>query len=464
MKTAPEVDVAPPAARRRRPAPGALAALGVVALALALRLVGLGGPGRLMVDEGFYVGGARALLARGWEPTWDAPVAGQLPAVHPPLGKWLIGLGMALAGDDPFGWRLAGALAGTATVWLVYLIGRRLAGGRRAPGLLAALLLAVEDLSVVQSRIAMLDVFVTFWIVAACLALLLDAAAPVTGRPGGTPGWRPWRYAAGVLFGCAVATKWSAASALAAAVVMVSAAAVARRTGDGGLGQAARAAAWAEGSSIISALLLVPLAVYVASYAGAFAAGGLTLAGWWRDQVRALSFHLSLSAGHPYASSALSWLVTRRSVAYFYARADPLTGTGAREVVAIGNPVVFLAIVPTALWAAWRWLRARDHLVGATLAMALALWLPWVGRSRPLFLYYMVPVVPFVVLLQGLALDRLARRGWAGATAAVVLVVAAVALLAFHWPVLTGLPLTPGQAALRVADWARIPLWRPHWV
>jgi dolichyl-phosphate-mannose-protein mannosyltransferase len=450
----------------RRPAPGGLAALAVVGLALALRVADLGDPDRFMADERFYVEGARSLLARGWEPTWCSPVAGLMPAVHPPLGKWLIAAGMAVAGDGPVGWRLAGALAGTATVALVYLAGRRLFGGR-APALAAALLLAVEHLSVVQSRTAMLDVFVTFWVVAGCLALLVDRDAAV-GAGGDQPRRRrPWRYLAGVLFGCALATKWSGAFALAAAIVLVAAWEVARRREDG-LKAALRAAMWAEGSSIIVALALVPVAVYVASYTGAFVAGGVGPAGWWEDQVRALTFHTSLSAGHPYASSATSWLVTRRSVAYFYAGPDPTTGTGLREVLAIGNPVVFLAIVPTVVWAAWRWVRRREHALGASLGaplvLALALWLPWVGQSRPTFLYYMAPVVPFLVLLEGAALARLAGSGVAGAALAGLLAGGAVALLVFHWPVLTAEPLTPGQWALRVADWASIPIWRPHWV
>jgi dolichyl-phosphate-mannose-protein mannosyltransferase len=208
----------------------------------------------------------------------------------------------------------------------------------------------------------------------------------------------------------------------------------------------------------------VPLAVYVASYAGAFLAGAVGPAGWWEDQVRALTFHTSLRAGHPYASPATSWLVTRRSVPYFYAAPDAGTGTGLRQVLAIGNPVVFLAIVPTATWAAWRWLRHRELALGAPLVVALALWLPWVGQSRPTFLFYMVPLLPFLVLLEGAALTRLAGSGVAGAALAGLLVGGAVALLVFHWPVLTAEPLTPGQWASRVADWARIPLWHPRWV
>ena len=119
-----------------------------------LRLVNLGHPHQLAFDETYYVKDAWSLWTLGYEGTWgeDANEAfitlRELPLsdegsfiVHPPLGKWLIALGMAIGGpDDSVGWRLATALLGTASVLLVFLIARRLTGsivvrdrGRHAP-------------------------------------------------------------------------------------------------------------------------------------------------------------------------------------------------------------------------------------------------------------------------------------------------------------------------------------------
>lgn len=441
----------------------------VVALALWVRTAGLGTPDEPLVDERYYVGGARDLLEHGVEPSYMAPEPGRLPAVHPPLGKWLIGLGVAVLGDRPVGWRAAGAAAGTVTVVLVYLCGRRLFGGAVA-ATVAAFLLAVEDLSVVQSRAAMLDVFLTLWLVAALWALLRDRATHLGERSSGRWRWR-WRLASGVLLGCAVATKWSGAYALPVAWLLVLGwAAGRRRAAAGGPGRAPRlllATLRAELASVVALLILVPVGVYVASYAGAFLTGTLNPVTWWEDQVRVLLFHTRLDAGHPYASSAVSWLVVHRPIAYFYEQVPVPTDTGpvdgVAEVLALGHPLIFLAVIPVAVWAALAWIRRRDHAAGVVLLMAAALWLPWTVQDRPMFIFYMTPVIPFVALLQGAALSRLAHRP-AGAALTLVLLAATLALFWFHWPVLTGQPIPYDQWTSRVSDWNRLPLFHFDWV
>src|SRR5436189_25807 len=57
---------------------------------------------------------------------------------HPLLGKALVGLGIALAGDNSIGWRLLSTIAGTATVLGLFAIGW-FTFGRLRPAVLAAL-------------------------------------------------------------------------------------------------------------------------------------------------------------------------------------------------------------------------------------------------------------------------------------------------------------------------------------
>ena len=93
--------------------------------------------------------------------------------VHPPLGKWTIALGIKAFGMDPFGWRIGSAIAGTLAVTGLALIAQLLFG-RALWTFVAGLLLALESLSVVLSRLALLDVHVQLWIVAGFLCLVLD--------------------------------------------------------------------------------------------------------------------------------------------------------------------------------------------------------------------------------------------------------------------------------------------------
>ena len=125
--------------------------------------------------------------------------------VHPPVGKWVIGLGEWLFGVTPFGWRFMPAVLGTAMVLMLCRIVRRMTRSTLL-GCMAGLLLAVDGLSIVLSRTALLDGTLAFFVLAAFGALVIDrdrarlrlrglGRGPRTG-----PGWRrttPARTSAG---------------------------------------------------------------------------------------------------------------------------------------------------------------------------------------------------------------------------------------------------------------------------
>src|SRR5690606_15439580 len=93
---------------------------------------------------------------------------------HPPLGKWIIALGMAAAGPhSAAGWRLGTAVFGTLAVLALYavalLLTRSIAWATIAGGLFA-----IDGLGIVLSRIALLDGILTFFLLVGVLCILLD--------------------------------------------------------------------------------------------------------------------------------------------------------------------------------------------------------------------------------------------------------------------------------------------------
>lgn len=220
-----------------------LATAVVVAIAAILRFVGLSSPKGKIFDETYYAKDAYGLISRGVE--WNYKDNGPSYVVHPPLGKWLIGLGEWAFGYQDveskvsvpghlittapeFGWRFSAAVIGTLSVLLLVRIGRRMFRST-VLGCAAGLLLALDGFHLVLSRAALLDIFLLFFVLAAFGALVLDRDArrrrwaralddgldpSQSGRAGRPPtGWRTWpwwRLAAGVLLGCACAVKWSA--------------------------------------------------------------------------------------------------------------------------------------------------------------------------------------------------------------------------------------------------------------
>ena len=103
------------------------------------------------------------------------------------------------------------ALAGTLTVVVVYVAGRRMGGA--VTGLLAALFLAVAILHVRESHFAMTDALMTL-LLTASLALLLEATRTDRKRAGSR--MRGGSWLPGFAGGLAAATKYSAAAVLAA--------------------------------------------------------------------------------------------------------------------------------------------------------------------------------------------------------------------------------------------------------
>ena len=93
--------------------------------------------------------------------------------VHPPLGKQLIAVGEVMFSYTGLGWRLMAAVFGVALAVLVTRIVRRISRSTLV-GAMAGLLVVADGVSFVASRTALLDIFMTVFVVAAFGALMVD--------------------------------------------------------------------------------------------------------------------------------------------------------------------------------------------------------------------------------------------------------------------------------------------------
>jgi len=149
---------------------GWLEPVGIVLLSFVLNLTGNARTGLWDRDEPRYAVCVREMRARG---DWLFPTFNGEPRYHKPiLTYWLMGLGTALGGDNPFGARLVSAVAGAAMVLGVWWLGRRMLGARG--GGLAALILATAPIVVTESKLATTDATLSLWLLGcqACLWML----------------------------------------------------------------------------------------------------------------------------------------------------------------------------------------------------------------------------------------------------------------------------------------------------
>ena len=515
------------------------ATIAVTALAAALRIPALTRPHELVFDETYYVKDAWTLLNLGFEAEWPeepnpafeaGDVDGYLDqasyVVHPQVGKWVIALGLRLFGaDTPVGWRFGVLVAGLVTVVLVTRAGRRLFGST-ALGVLAGTLVAIDGSAIVHSRIALLDGVLAMWLVAAFAALLVDrdrararldrllgepdpppADRPAADQPpadqppamsaatgpatsarlsglGPGLGLRPYRILAGVLFGLAVGTKWSALWYLAGfGLVTVAWDASARwRAG---------VRLWWQGALVRDAvpafLSLVGVAAltYVASWASWFATPGAygrqwaagqpdswvpgALRSWWHYHEQMWTFHTGLHAEHPYVANPLGWLLQLRPTSFHYVSPEPpeqMCGAAhcSEAITSLGNPFIWWFGTAALVAALWWALRRRDGVAAILAVGVLAGWLPWLlYADRPIFTFYAIALLPFLALTLAWGVGRLVaagrrdeyRRRWV-LTALVTATVLVLATSAFFWPLWT--------AEVTTYRFWQLHMWLPSWV
>lgn len=479
----------------------------ITVLAAALRLTNLAHPHEIMFDETYYVKDAWSLWNLGHEATWgddanalllrgddSAMQTGGSFVVHPPLGKWIIALGMAAMGPgSSFGWRVTTALLGSLTVLLVHFIAGQLTRSRTAAAI-ASGLLAVDGLGIVMSRIALLDGILTFFLMLGALSVLLDRrrtlpllaaiatddAADARPRMTGPVLWsRPWLVASGIALGAASAVKWSGLYALAAlGVYTVVTDALARRRA--GVVLWPTDAVLRQGPASFLLLVGPALLTYLASWTGWLVTSGgydrqsdpNPLVALWTYHESILRFHVGLSSPHPYASPAWQWPLLLRPTAVWVADDPAPCGIDhcIAVISAVPNPLIWWAGVAAAVYLLYRLVRGLidRQPVGPELTFPLvgliATYVPWllVG-NRTIFQFYTVAMAPFLVLALAVALRRLAgsrdaplHRRQAGQRTVVVYLSAVVLVSAFFYPVWMG-------ASVPYGFWL-IHNWLPGWI
>jgi dolichyl-phosphate-mannose-protein mannosyltransferase len=453
-----------------------LVILAVTALAAGLRVYHLSTPHEYVFDETYYAKDGCLDAGFPFKQCKLDSANEQSFTVHPPLGRWIIAAGEKAFGNRPFGWRFSSAVAGTLSVTLLAILAYQLFGSTLWAGI-AGLLLTTENLNFVQSRMSMLDIFLTLFVVAGFLFVVLDrrwirrrtpAPEPLetTGetallalppdRPP-APILRPWRVAAGLAFGAALASKWSGGPAIVGGILLTLGWERTRRK-EVGLRRPLLEALRDESFGIFVFLIILPLLVYLASYAKWFADNGFSFREWLSIQRGMLDYSVHLRAAHPYASRAWKWPLLIRPVAYYYkSGSNPSTSA---EVLGMGNPIVFWTCLVAIPYVAWAWLRRKDWRASLMITAYFTQYLPWYLAARTAFFFYMAPITPFMVLALSYTLRDVAgvRGGEHPARKFLVGLVlfACVASFVFFFPVLTGRALSYGHWRWR--------MWFGSWI
>ncbi len=356
--------------------PLALVLGAITLLAAVLRLWGIGSQ-PLTLDEIMTPATAVSYVHLG--------VPGPTMPFHPNLRNILIDFSLHLFGPSAAGIKGWSLLFGTLCVPLVGLLVWRVSRSIAASGAVA-LLIATDPLMLDFSRQAIQEIWTTFFCLLALwlVSFLLDTDDRWA--------WIGLPIAAGVAFGCGVASKFYVVPLEAAAMLYLGWIALRRR-------------GWADAVWVSGSILGVSFLTFVLTYAPWFG-NGHSAVEWFAYQralVETISTH-SFQLGLNRFIQPVLWF-NKPFVGWMdmqYARPLPAVA------VAAGNPFTWLMVFPAAIY-----LLVRRRNWYANRVMQGLFWvsyLPLAFAGRFIYVFSAVIVLPFAFALLALALVDLAKR------------------------------------------------------
>ncbi len=381
---------------------------------------------------------------------------------HPQMGPNLIAVGIALFGENPFGWRIMGVIFGALMIPLIYDFARRLFKSDWA-GVLAAFLLTFDFMHFAMARIGTAETYVLFFVMAMfyCFYRYFE-------RPGRNA---KWLYISLIFFGFGFATKWVTMWGFAGLVILLLLLKLSKPPEAEGpaispaeqasppsgllaslsktLGQRLRGIRRAEVVAFLGGGLTA-VAIYFIAYIPYFLSGH-DLADFWGVQLGAYRFHSGEVGSHPYTSEWYTWPIVLKPL-WMYVGYFPDSRS---YISSMGNPALWWAGIPFmlatiglvarrmmgAMSAVWN---QRSRIAVFIAVPFLAQWLIFVPLERPLFIYHFYPNVLFIILAAVLWLQWMWRKWTWGKWVVAAYLVLNVGAFAFLFPVISGYPMPGG--------------------
>jgi len=379
---------------------------------------------------------------------------------HPPLGKLIISIGIAIFGMVPFGWRFMGTLFGVLMLPILYVFLKNFFG-KTVVAFCGTCLFAFDFMHLVQTRIATIDTYGVFFILVSYYFMYRWLCCPVGSslRKTAVP-----LFLCGLFWGIGCACKWTVIYAGAGLAVLWL------------LGLWFRHGEWKRDpknfdfvSFVLSTtslsvifFVLLPTLIYTLSYIPyATARGDLSLDSllniMWSNQEFMLSYHQGVHSSHPYESYWYQWIFDARPILY-YRDLDLANTEGVKSLFAsFNNPLVSWAGLLAFFAVAIQTIRRKCGRGLFILIAVLSQFIPWLPIGRTLFAYHYFPTILFLVFAIAYLFNDILERNRKGASLAVYGFTGCVAgLYAIFYPALTGpyIPLWYSEGFLR---------WFPSW-
>lgn len=450
---------------------------------------------------------------------------------HPPLGKYLIALGIWLANHfpfytgtpnyftgaviSPFSYRWLDALTGSVIPLIVMGIAYQLSH-RSSYAIIAGLFTAADGLLLVESRFALINIYLIFFGLLGNWFFLLGLAHQKTKR-------KIWLALAGVCFGAAIAVKWNGLGFLLGIYLLwlIAWGIVWLQKLKRLLANLPRKTPNLKSKSLnplpnltqinlpswLVNLGIIPTVVYCLIWIPHLLI--TSDAGFWEIHRQILAFHQNMGNGtevHPYCSAWYTCPLMLRPILYFYEKtlhlSDPVplypplppgVGKIVYAVQAMGNPFLWwtgtVAMIMLAIAILWMLiipilvskktspisqspdfhqpsLSSQTEPQSLSTATWIALYLvinyianffPWIFITRCTFIYLYIPASIFTFLGIAWLTDHWLRSHNDHIKILGITIICLICLSFLFWlPVYIGLPLSLNEHQMRI--------WLPSWL
>lgn len=305
---------------------------------------------------------------------------------HPPLGKLIMAIPIAIFGMTPFAYRLLGNIAGILMIPTMYIFAKMMFKKSKY-GLLAALLMALDGMHFVQTRIGTTDSYLVLFIILEYLFMykyISDSDFPLRKRL--------WSlFWSGLFMGISISIKWSGAfSAIGLAIIFFA----------NLVTEIAENKKWKKENTVticscIIFFIVIPFAIYILSYIPFFATKQIqSIEGFVNWQIGMFNYHNDLKATHSYSSEWYTWPITGKSLLFYTGNVNGMKS----RIVLLGNPLIFWFSIPCMLITLIAGILKRKKNYWIIVIAILCSILPYTKISRIMFLYHYFPTLPFAML------------------------------------------------------------------
>ena len=353
---------------------------------------------------------------------------------HPPLGKILISLSIAVFGMCPFGWRFAGALAGILMLPGMYLLVKQLSK-KTGIAALACLLMALDCQHLTQTQIATIDSFPVLFIIFEYFFMLRFIQTDYL-KEKKSASIVPLLFC-GLFMGLSIASKWIGIYAGAGLAILFFTHCY----------RVIRSACKADADQLRPALrstlvlclwcvlffILIPVIIYLLCYIPYFAymSGRIaTLADYIKEVIKAqigmFNYHSEpgLGMNHPFYSPWWEWPIIGKPMYYASQEYIPMGFTKRNSIFCFGNPVIWYGGLAALAYCLFRFAQTRRYQLEETdylwhirtgisdfrysfiLIGFLAQYLPWVLVPRGTYIYHYFASVPFIITAIAVSFDQ----------------------------------------------------------